>query len=56
MTPALPGRSGRPASRAAARAETLLPISRSISGRGPMKRMPHFSLTSAKPAFSLRNP
>ena len=54
--PAEPGSSGSPASFAASRARTLLPISRSISGRGPMKRILQFSQTSAKSAFSERKP
>jgi len=55
-TPAEPGSSGIPASFAASRARTLLPMSRSISARGPMKRILQFSQTSAKSAFSERNP
>jgi hypothetical protein len=40
----------------AARAATLLPMSFSIWERGPMKRRPSFSTSSANPAFSERKP
>ena len=53
----LPGKQRQArASRAASRARTLLPISRSISGRGPMKWILQFSQTSANSAFSERKP
>ncbi len=55
-TPRAPGRSGSPAFSMASRAATLLPMSRSISGRGPMKRSRSFSTISANSAFSERKP
>jgi len=54
--PGLPGNSGSPASRAASRARTLLPISRMTSGRGPMKAILQERHTSANSAFSDRKP
>ena len=51
-----PGRSGSPASAAASRARTLFPISRSISGRGPIQAIPQRWTTSANAAFSERKP
>ncbi len=54
--PRAPGRSGRPAFSAASRAATLFPMSRIISGRGPMNFSPMFWTISANPAFSERNP
>jgi hypothetical protein len=40
----------------ASRAATLLPMSFSISERGPMKVRPSFSTTSAKAGFSDKKP
>jgi hypothetical protein len=47
MTP-VPGRIGTPAFSIAARAETLSPMRRMISGCGPIQCRPHFFTTSAK--------
>ena len=47
ITP-VPGNVGTPAFSIAARAETLSPISRITSGRGPIQCRPHFFTTSAK--------
>jgi hypothetical protein len=51
-----PGTQGTPAFVMAALALTLSPISRIVSGRGPMKTKPLFSTFSAKSAFSDRKP
>jgi hypothetical protein len=40
----------------AAMAETLSPMSRMVSGLGPMKMKPELYTRSAKSAFSDRNP
>ena len=47
ITP-VPGSVGTPAFSIAARAETLSPIRRITSGRGPIQCRPHFFTTSAK--------
>ena len=54
--PSEPGTHGMPAARIAAIAESLSPISRMVSGRGPMKMKPLRSTRSAKSAFSERKP
>jgi hypothetical protein len=54
--PAEPGTVGTPASIIACLAETLSPIRRIDSGRGPMNTKPLFSTRSAKSAFSDRKP
>ena len=54
--PSEPGTHGMPAARIVAIAESLSPISRIVSGRGPMKMKPLCSTRSAKSAFSERNP
>ncbi len=54
--PSLPGTTGAPACFAISRACALSPISRMVSGDGPMKVMPHARQTSAKVAFSARSP
>ena len=51
-----PGTHGTPASFIALLAETLSPIRRMVSARGPMKTKPDFSTRSAKSAFSDRKP
>ena len=51
-----PGTVGTPALIIASLAETLSPIRRIDSGRGPMKAKPLFSTRSAKSAFSDRKP
>ena len=51
-----PGTQRIPALVIATFAFTLSPISRIVSGRGPMKTNPLFSTFSAKSAFSDRNP
>ena len=51
-----PGTVGTPALRIAVIAETLLPIKRICSGRGPMKMKPELSTISANSAFSARKP
>ena len=56
ITPSLPGTTGSPASFMVRRATALSPILRIISGVGPMKVKPHEAHTSAKCAFSDRNP
>ena len=55
MTP-VPGSVGTPAFSIAARADTLSPMRRITSGRGPIQCRPHFFTTSAKWAFSARKP
>ena len=55
-TPSLPGVTGTPAAATVFRAIALSPIARIISELGPMNRMWHDSHTSAKCAFSERNP
>ncbi len=54
--PSEPGTTGTPAFFIASLADTLSPISRIESGRGPMKVKPLFSTRSAKSAFSDRKP
>ncbi len=56
ITPSLPGTTGSPAARMVRRATALSPIWRIISGVGPMNTNPHDAHTSAKCAFSDRNP
>ena len=56
MTPSEPGRIGTPAFLIAARAFSFSPMSRVISGGGPMNLMPQVSHTSAKLAFSASRP
>ena len=55
-TPSDPGRIGTPASLMIPRAQSFTPIARITAGVGPMNLMPEISHTSAKPAFSLKNP
>ena len=55
-TPSLPGISGTPASRISLRASALFPILLITSAGGPMKVMPTLVQTSARYAFSERNP
>ena len=52
----LPGSTGTPAALAVCRALALSPIRRMTSGRGPIQPILHSSSTSAKWAFSARNP
>jgi hypothetical protein len=54
--PSEPGTIGMPALAIAILALTLSPISRIVSGRGPIKTKPLFSTFSAKSAFSDRKP
>ena len=54
--PSEPGTQGTLASLMAFLALTLSPISRIVSGRGPINTKPLFSTRSAKSAFSARNP
>src|SRR6266540_1514221 len=54
--PRAPGRSGSPAFSIASRAATLFPMSRIISGRGPMNLIPIRVTISANSAFSERKP
>ena len=54
--PCVPGSEGAPARIIACLAETLSPIRRIDSERGPMKTKPDFSTRSAKSAFSDRKP
>ncbi len=54
--PSEPGTQGTPALIIACLAETLSPIRRIDSERGPMKTKPDFSTRSAKSAFSDRKP
>ena len=54
--PSEPGTTGTPAFLIASLAETLSPIRRMESGRGPMNTKPLFSTRSAKSAFSERKP
>lgn len=52
----LPGRTGRPAARAASLAATLSPHRRSTRAEGPMNVIPWASQISARSGFSERNP
>ncbi|STB71802.1 Uncharacterised protein [Chromobacterium violaceum] len=54
--PSEPGTQGTPASIIACLADTLSPIMRMVSGRGPMNTKPDCSTRSAKSAFSDRKP
>ncbi len=54
--PSLPGTMGIPAAAISRRACSFSPISRNISGDGPMKVILEASQTSAKFAFSERKP
>jgi hypothetical protein len=54
--PSEPGTQGTPACCMARMADTLSPISRMVSGLGPMKTKPERSTRSAKSAFSDRKP
>jgi hypothetical protein len=54
--PSEPGTQGTPAVCMARMAETLSPMRRMVSGRGPTKMKPLFSTRSAKSAFSDRKP
>ena len=54
--PSEPGTQGTPVAFIARIAETLSPISRIVSARGPMNVKPLFSTRSAKSAFSERKP
>ena len=54
--PSDPGTQGTPAAFMVLIAETLSPIRRMVSGRGPMNLKPLFSTRSAKSAFSDRKP
>ena len=54
--PSEPGTHGTPAAFIDLIAETLSPISRMVSARGPTKVKPLFSTRSAKSAFSDRKP
>ena len=54
--PSEPGTQGTPAAFMARIAETLSPIRRMVSARGPMNVKPLFSTRSAKSAFSDRKP
>ena len=54
--PSEPGTQGTPAAFMASLAETLSPIKRMVSGRGPMKVKPDCSTRSAKSAFADRKP
>jgi hypothetical protein len=56
ITPSLPGVTGTPALRAAARAAFLSPIARIAAEGGPINLILQLSQTSAKCAFSARNP
>ena len=48
IVPSLPGSTGTPASIIVRRASALSPIRRIVSGRGPMKVIPHSPQISAK--------
>jgi hypothetical protein len=54
--PSEPGTQGTPAAIIAFLAETLSPIRRMVSARGPMNANPLDSTRSAKSAFSDRKP
>jgi hypothetical protein len=56
MVPLLPGVTGTPALRAVSRATALSPMARIEAGFGPMNLILQLSHTSAKWAFSARNP
>ncbi len=54
--PSDPGTQGTPAAFMTLMADTLSPIKRMVSARGPTKMKPLFSTRSAKSAFSDRKP
>ena len=54
--PSEPGTQGTPAAFMVRMADTLSPIRRIVSARGPMNVKPLFSTRSAKSAFSDRKP
>ncbi len=54
--PSEPGTHGTPLAFMILMAETLSPMARMVSLRGPTKMKPLFSTRSAKSAFSERNP
>ncbi len=54
--PSEPGTHGTPAAFMTLMADTLSPIMRMVSARGPTKMKPLFSTRSAKSAFSDRKP
>jgi len=54
--PSDPGTQGTPEAFMTLMADTLSPIKRMVSARGPTKMNPLFSTRSAKSAFSDKNP